>query len=137
MAKKISLIISVLFFLVSPVLADEFAISFEWGDIPLCTNGAPNTVPNPKFILSNVPENTKFISFALTDLNSPTYNHGGGVVEYTGNNVIEPGAFKYQSPCPPNGSHRYEWTAKSKESNGFFSSAIGIAKSAKDYPEKN
>ncbi len=128
--------IAVLFFLVSPVLADEFTISFEWGDIPLCTSGNPNSVSNPTFVLSNVPENTKFISFKLKDLDVTGYNHGGGKIEYTGNNVIEPGAFKYKSPCPPSGSHRYEWTAKAKENDSFFGGSIGTAKAMKQYPEK-
>lgn len=126
--------IAVMLFLVSPVLADEFTLSFEWGDIPLCTTGNPNRVPNPRFVLSNVPEHTKFISFELTDLDVPNYNHGGGKIEYTGSNVIEPGAFKYKSPCPPSGSHRYEWTAKAKESDSFFSNSIGTAKAVKQYP---
>jgi len=134
MVKKCSLLIAVMLFLASDVIADDFAISFEWGDIPLCTSGNPNTVPNPKFILSNVPSGTKFISFALTDLDCTRYNHGGGTVEYSGNNVIEPGAFKYKSPCPPGGSHKYRWTAKAKESDGMFGGSIGIAKATKSYP---
>lgn len=125
-------------FLISsvPVMADDFSISFEWGDIPLCTSGNPNIVENPKFILSNVPENTKIISFTLKDLDAPDYNHGGGKIVYTGNNVIEPGAFKYKSPCPPSGSHRYSWTATAKEIDSFSGSSIGKAKSMKRYPGK-
>lgn len=137
MVKKNCLFILVCLFLVSPVMADDFSISFEWGDIPLCTSGNPNIVPNPRFVLSNVPEGTKFISFRLTDLDSPNYDHGGGTIEYTGNNLIEPGAFKYKSPCPPSGSHRYEWSANAKEKNGFFSGSIGTSKAKKKYPEKN
>ena len=129
--------IVVLLFFISPALADEFTISFEWGDIPLCTSGNPNTVENPRFVLSNVPEKTKFISFKLIDLDSPNYDHGGGKIEYTGNNVIEPGVFKYKSPCPPSGSHRYEWTAYAKESDGFFSGSIGSAKAMIKYPLKD
>ena len=129
--------IGILIFISSvPVMAEEFSISFEWGDIPLCTSGQPNTVKNPRFILSNVPENTKIISFQLKDLDAPNYNHGGGKITYTGNNVIEPGAFTYKSPCPPSGSHRYVWTATAKEKDSFFGGSIGKAKSMKRYPEK-
>ena len=138
MVRKIAMgAIGILIFISSvPVMAEEFSISFEWGDIPLCTSGQPNTVKNPRFILSNVPENTKIILFQLTDLDAPNYNHGGGKITYTGNNVIEPGAFTYKSPCPPSGSHRYVWTATAKEKDSFFGGSIGKAKSMKRYPEK-
>ncbi len=137
MVKKCSILIVALIFLASPVMADDdFTISFEWGDIPLCTTGSPNTVPNPIFVLSNVPKGTKFIIFTLKDLDAPNYNHGGGTIEYTGNNDIEPGEFKYQSPCPPSGSHRYQWSAKAKKKKGMFGGALGTAKAIKIYPEK-
>lgn len=135
MVKKCGLLIILIFLFVTPVSAAEFAISFEWGNIPLCTSGQPNSVPNPKFVLSAVPEGTKFIQFTMTDLDAPNYNHGGGTIEYTGNNIIEPGAFTYLSPCPPSGSHRYQWTATAKEKTGFLSGSIGTAKAVKIYPE--
>ncbi len=135
MVKKSGLLIFVTILLVSPAIASEFAISFEWGNIPLCTSGQPNVVPNPKFVLSNIPQGTKFIQFQMTDLDVPSYDHGGGTVEYTGKNVIEPGAFEYQSPCPPSGSHRYQWTATAKKKTGLFSGSLGKARATKSYPE--
>lgn len=136
MTKKCTLIILMMVILsTTPVLASEFTISFEWGDIPLCTSGSPNTIANPKFVLTNVPAGTKFIQFTMTDLDVPSYDHGGGTVEYNGKNVIEPGAFKYSSPCPPDGSHRYEWTAKAIKKKSIFGGAIGKAKATKRYPE--
>ena len=124
----------IIILLVIPAVASEFAISFEWGDIPRCTSGQPNLVPNPRFVLSNVPEGTKFIQFRMTDLDVPSYDHGGGMVEYIGENIIEPGAFKYKSPCPPGGSHRYEWTAVAKKKTGLFSGSLGKARATKSYP---
>ena len=59
-------------------LAEEFSISFEWGDIKKCNTGNPNRVSNPIFTLSNVPEGTKFLKFKMKDKNVPSYNHGGG-----------------------------------------------------------
>ncbi len=135
MVKKCVFWVFPLILLVTPVIASDFSISFEWGDIPLCTSGNPNTVPNPRFVLVNVPEGTKFIQFTMTDLDAPNYNHGGGTIAYTGNNIIEPGAFKYQSPCPPSGSHRYQWTATAKKKTGFFSGSLGKAQATKSYPE--
>ena len=136
MKKIFGLMTAVLFLYVTPLNAGEFTISFEWGDIPLCTSGRPNTVPNPRFVLSNVPKGTKFIEFSMTDLDVPTYDHGGGTVAYTGNNILEPGAFTYKSPCPPSGSHRYRWTATAKEKTGLFSGSLGKAKATRNYPER-
>lgn len=115
--------------------ADEFSFEFEWGEIPLCTTGSPNTVPNPTFKLKNVPKGTKVIAFRLTDLDVPDYNHGGGKVKYSGQDTIEPGAFKYQSPCPPGGSHTYEWEANAKKSGSVFGGSLGKATASKVYPK--
>jgi hypothetical protein len=114
--------------------AEDFSIEFDWGDIPLCTNGNPNRVPNPRFTLKSVPVGIKFIEFKLTDEDVPSYNHGGGTIPYDGKNVIEPGAFTYKSPCPPSGSHTYRWTAFAKESDGLFSGSIAKAQAKTKYP---
>ena len=131
---QLGMAFSIITILSFPVQAEDFSFTFEWGDIPLCTSGSPNTVKNPTFRLSGVPQGTKFISFTLVDLDVPSYSHGGGTVAYSGGNVIEPGAFTYESPCPPGGSHTYEWEAKAKESDGFFSGSIGSAKASTSYP---
>ena len=113
--------------------AQAFEIDFTWDGLKSCTSGTPNTVPNPRFVLKDVLEGTKFIRFKLVDTNVRQFNHGGGVVAYAGEDKIEPGAFKYKSPCPPNGSHKYEWTATAltKKSGG----KLGTAKAARNYPE--
>ena len=112
-------------------IGDEFSFTFEWGKIPLCDTGDPNEVQNPIFTLQNVPAGTKKINMYLTDLDVPNYDHGGGSIEYKGQNVIQPGAFEYSSPCPPSGSHEYEWTAWVKDAKD---DTIGKAKAKKDYP---
>ncbi len=100
--------------------AQAFEINFTWDGLELCTSGSPNRVSNPVFALKNVPEGTKFIRFRLVDQDVPNYNHGGGVVKYTGQKSIQPGAFKYKSPCPPNGRHTYQWqaSAQTKKNGG-------------------
>lgn len=115
------------------VPASAFEIAFTWDGLKSCTSGNPNTVANPRFVLSDVPDGTKFIRFKLVDTNVRQFDHGGGVVAWDGQGVIEPGAFKYKSPCPPNGSHKYEWTAtaQSKKSGG----KLGTAKAVRAYPE--
>ena len=112
--------------------AHAFEINFTWDGLKLCTSGNPNRVANPAFALKGVPEGTKFIRFKLVDLDVPQYNHGGGVVKYTGQSTIQPGAFKYKSPCPPNGKHTYQWTAtaQTKKNGG----KIATAQKARQYP---
>ena len=120
---------------VTSLFADSFAFTFTWGDIPICTSGQPNQVENPTFKLSNVPEGTRYLYFNLTDKNVPTFQHGGGIVEFTGQAIIEPGAFKYLSPCPPSGRHTYEWKATAKSKKSMFGGKLGSAKASVDYPE--
>ena len=112
--------------------AHAFQINFNWKGLDLCTTGNPNRVANPEFKLKNVPEGTKFIRFKLVDLDVPGYNHGGGVVKYTGQNAIAPGAFKYKSPCPPSGRHTYEWQATAQKRKG--GGQIATTPRARKYP---
>jgi phosphatidylethanolamine-binding protein (PEBP) family uncharacterized protein len=109
-----------------------FEIGFDWKGLKLCTTGNPNRVHNPRFIVKDVPAGTKYIRFKLVDRDAPGYNHGGGVVAYTGQSAIEPGAFKYKSPCPPSGRHTYIWTAtaQSRKNGG----KLDVAKAARKYP---
>lgn len=122
---------ALMFALASPVSA--FEISFTWDGLKSCTSGSPNTVKNPQFTLKDVPEGTKFIDFRLRDKNVPDFSHGGGVVAWNGEDSIKSGAFKYLSPCPPDGAHTYEWiaTAKSAKSGG----KLATAKAKRKYPE--
>ena len=112
-------------------MADEFAFDFDWGDISLCTSGYPNRVTNPIFSMKAVPEGTARIDFSLTDLDAPNYRHGGGRVAYSGQQTIQPGAFKYDSPCPPSGQHRYQWTARARDKDG---KTLAKAEAMKKYP---
>jgi phosphatidylethanolamine-binding protein (PEBP) family uncharacterized protein len=130
---KIFILLS--FFILFPLSANagDFGIEFDWSNLKKCTSGTPNRVENPTFTLKNVPVGTKWIYFKLVDYNS-TFDHGGGWVEYTGQSTVEPGAFKYASPCPPNGRHKYEWTASAKAKKSSFSGTIQAAKSSKMYP---
>ncbi|MCG6903245.1 MAG: hypothetical protein LJE68_11245 [Rhodobacter sp.] len=112
--------------------ANAFELDFSWQGLKSCTNGYPNRVSNPVFHLGDVPPGTKYIRFKLVDLDVPNYKHGGGVVAYSGQSTIAAGAFKYKSPCPPGGSHRYEWraTAQKKKNGGI----IATAKKVRTYP---
>ena len=128
------LILILIIYLVSTINANaEFSFTFEWGDIKKCTSGNPNKVENPIFNLVNVQEGTKELRFKMKDKDVPQYNHGGGKIKnYGGETLIQPGAFKYKSPCPPSGSHTYEWTITAI---GDKKKKLGKAKSTRQYPE--
>ena len=117
-----------------PTWADDFkVVGFSWGNIRDCNSGRPNTVSNPEFTLSGVPEGTVRFSMYMIDLDAPGYNHGGGKAKYTGGDKIMPGAFKYKSPCPPGQVHRYVWRITAKDKNG---KTVGKTKTEHKYPVK-
>ena len=128
--KKLILILTI--YLISTISANaEFSFTFKWGDIPKCTTGNPNRVNNPIFELQGLPDGVTKLTFRMVDKNVPSYNHGGGKInDYDGSLVIEPGAFKYKSPCPPNGKHTYEWIIKAYEGT----KKVATAKSSLKYP---
>ena len=134
MFKKFFFIIFLAFVFIGSSIANDFQISFEWGNLKLCNTGKPNVVKNPIFELSNVPDETKWIYFKLTDLNVPSYNHGGGWVEYAGINKIKSGEFTYKSPCPPGKTHKYQWTATAKKEKSTFGGKLSSASASRDYP---
>lgn len=131
MKKPILSVASLCLLLTFPVSAHAFSFSFEWGNIKLCTSGRPNRVKNPLFSLRSVPDGTARIEFNMKDLNVPSYRHGGGRVRYSGQSQIEPGAFRYKSPCPPDGSHTYQWTATAKDRSG---NVLATATAQRSYP---
>jgi phosphatidylethanolamine-binding protein (PEBP) family uncharacterized protein len=94
--------------------AAQMQFTFDWAGLKLCTSGSPNKVTNPRFKVTGLPAGTTIIQFRLKDLDAPGYNHGGGWVKMSGDGTAPAGAFSYKSPCPPNGSHTYEWTATAR-----------------------
>ena len=120
--------------LTAPARAADFSISFNWDGLKLCTSGRPNTVNNPAVKVTGVPQGTTAIQFSMTDRDVPSYNHGGGWVEMSSDGIVPVGAFKYKSPCPPNGQHVYEWTATAKTKKGFGGKKLGTAKASRKYP---
>lgn len=130
---RLSLVLATLAALAPAQMAGAFEISFTWDGLKLCNSGNATTVKSPAFTLKDVPEGTAFIKFRMVDKDVPSFNHGGGTVAYQGGDVIPAGAFKYLSPCPPGGSHRYEWTAtaQTKKTGG----KLAVAKALRPYPE--
>jgi hypothetical protein len=64
---KFAYILAVALSLATP--AASFEIAFNWDGLKSCTSGKPNTVSNPRFVLKDVPEGTKYIRFKLVDTN--------------------------------------------------------------------
>ncbi len=126
-----ALLAAVLVILSAPAFA--FEIGFDWSGLKPCSSGRPSTVASPAFTIADVPPGTTFIRFRLVDRDVPGFNHGGGVVAWSGGATVPRGAFKYKSPCPPDGPHTYEWTAtaQSKKNGG----KLGEARASRPYPE--
>jgi len=86
-----------------------FSASFAW------CSGSPN------FSLTDVPAGTVTLQFAMTDLNKPSFHHGGGSVGYRGQSQVPCGAFAtgFIGPAPPPGEvHTYEFTIRALGPNG-------------------
>jgi phosphatidylethanolamine-binding protein (PEBP) family uncharacterized protein len=90
----------------------SLALHFSWAGIPACSS------ISPAFELGGVPAETVNLSFTMTDLNMPTFHHGGSTVAYSGN-VVSRGAITYTGPCPPQGErHDYRWTVQALDASG-------------------
>ncbi len=129
---KLSTVVITVAVLIGSASANEFTVDFEWGDTPHCNTGSPSRVANPVFVLGNVPDRTTTIKFKMRDLDALTYNHGGGKVSYSGDDIIPSGSFRYKGPCPPRQVHNYRWTATALDVEG---DELGKASATRSYPE--
>lgn len=130
-ARTVSLAIACIL-VAAGVQAQPFSVSFDWSDLKPCTSGSPNRVTNPTYVIKGLPKGTTGIQFRLTDKNAPDFNHGGGWANIARDGTVAPGAFSYESPCPPNGPHLYEWTAEARA--GAHGKILGRATFARKYP---
>ena len=112
--------------------AQDFSFTFDWSDLELCTSGSPNVVGSPAFKVTGLPKGATGINFKLTDMNVPDFNHGGGWVAMSKDGTVPAGAFQYFSPCPPDGSHTYEWTADARAAKD--GKTLVRAKASRKYP---
>lgn len=95
-----------------PAYADSLTIRFSWVGIPACV------AISPAFELGGVPAGTKRLSFSMTDLNVPSFHHGGSTISYEGD-AVKRGAIRYTGPCPPRRErHNYRWTVQALDSAG-------------------
>jgi phosphatidylethanolamine-binding protein (PEBP) family uncharacterized protein len=92
--------------------ANALSVRFSWAGIPACASISPT------FELRGVPAGTKRLSFTMTDLNVPTFYHGGSSIGYDGDSVSR-GAIRYTGPCPPHGEHHnYRWVVQALDAAG-------------------
>jgi phosphatidylethanolamine-binding protein (PEBP) family uncharacterized protein len=103
--------------------AFAFSASFTW-----CSG-------SPRFALTDVPQGTAKLDFHMTDLNKPSFHHGGGTVDYRGQTEVPCGAFAkgFIGPSPPPGEvHTYEFTIKALGGNG---AALATTSARRKFPE--
>ena len=101
----------------------SFAVDFSWEGTASCFDPK-----SPPFSLTGVPVGSKTLKFVMTDLDAPSYPHGGGTVAYSGQNQIGRGAFSYQGPCPPQGQHSYQWIVEARDGSGKTLASATVTK---------
>ena len=106
-----------LFLTASGALA--FSTSFAW-----CSG-------SPSVALTDVPQGTVRLQFAMTDLNVPSFHHGGGTVAYRGQPPVPCGAFTGPSP-PPGQVHTYQFRIKALGPNG---AVLATTTARRKFPE--
>jgi len=103
--------------------AFAFSASFAW-----CSG-------SPSFTLTDVPPGTAGLQFAMTDLNVPSFHHGGGTIAYSGQMAVPCGAFSsgFTGPSPPPGQvHTYEFSIKALGPNG---AVLATTTTRRKFPE--
>ncbi len=103
--------------------AVAFSVSFAW------CSGSPN------FQLNDVPAGTVNLQFAMTDLDKPSFHHGGGTVGYRGQPEVPCGAFAsgFVGPSPPPGEiHTYEFAIKALAPDGHV---LATTTARRKFPE--
>ena len=109
-------------------MAEEvIQVDFTWKEEHRCSS------KSPEIHVNGVPEGTKLFKVKLVDLDVPFWSHGGGTYNNDSTGVIAEGALTngYNGPCPPGGSHRYEFTVEAIDEDGNI---IGAGKKMKMFP---
>jgi len=135
MLKKIIIFLGIVFYSLSSTSfsKEKFEIEFTNWDLGKCP-GRTHKVPNPNIKINNSPDGTKILKFRVSDLDRPMINHGGGKIEYNGENIIKSGTFNYFRPCPPFPEiHTYKWTVTAYDKDN---KKLGTTSFKKKYPEK-
>ncbi|MHB8762970.1 MAG: phospholipid-binding protein [Deferrisomatales bacterium] len=88
---------------------------------------------SPELRVSNLPAGVKELRVRLDDLDVPSWDHGDGAVASDGTGVVPAGALTqgYYGPCPPSGSHRYQFTVQAVDGAGVV---VGQGKGMRVFP---
>jgi len=107
--------------------AVELSVDFAWQASDRCSS------QSPAIRVQNIPAATKTLQVKLKDRDVPNWNHGGGTVAYDGSGLIPAGALKngYNGPCPPSGSHRYQFMVKAIDAAGVI---VGTGQQTRNFP---
>ena len=70
------------------------------------------------------------MQFAITDLNVPSFHHGGGTVAYRGQPAVPCGAFS--SGSPPGQVHTYQFSITALGPNG---AVLATTTARRKFPE--
>ena len=97
----------------APEPVPPVSLSADWGSTRRCFETA-----SPNFTVGSVPPGTVKLGFRMKDLDLPQFNHGGGVVAFSGQTTIPMGAFSYKGPCPQLKAHTYRWTVDAVDPQG-------------------
>lgn len=98
--------------------AGAMGLKVQWAAGSACSG------QSPAIQISEVPKGTAKLALAMKDLDLPSYDHGGGELEFSGKASFAAGeAFglfsSYRGPCPPPGTtHRYQWTVEARDAAG-------------------
>jgi len=127
-SRAVALGLAALALALSAPRAFAFSAAFHW-----CAG-------SPGFELKDVPADTAKLSFAMTDLNVPSFHHGGGTVAYAGatrSGISVPcGAFatSFTGPSPPPGQiHIYQFTIKALSADG---AVLATTTAQRKFPER-
>ena len=92
----------------------QMGVDFTWENTKQCSK------TSPEIRVYGVPADVKFFKVKLVDLDSPSWNHGGGIFPNDGSGIIPAGSLKkgYNGPCPPIRPHKYRFTVKGLDSEG-------------------
>lgn len=105
--------------------AAKLGVSYQWTKEDQCSK------VSPEISVAGIPPGTKQLKASLHDLDVPSWDHGGGMVAYSGQSVIGEGELKYgyNGPCPPSGTHTYQFKVKAIDDEGTI---IGLGDSKQD-----
>lgn len=91
--------------------ADPMSLDYSWRGIRGCTEEQKS----PAFVVRNAPEQTRFLVFALTDVEG--HQSPGQFVNYPPDGEVRPGAVSFLPPCKPGG---YRWTITATDRAGHL-----------------